>query len=155
VVAACSGTVGLAAMVEQWYGARSSVKNGGDGYRRQRTSWTVGGQMLAAFLTGSGVLFLALQIMMIVWREPEISGLAGAMCSACVLAAGIVGHFYLTIAFGAAGLAILFFRWGGPRQRRRVRRVLGEKSRQLRDGLVRRMHQRRLARPGWSPSPSQ
>jgi hypothetical protein len=110
--------------------------------------------MLAAFLTAGGVVFLALQIMLIVRREPEISALAGALCSACLLAAGIASHFYLTVAFGAVGLAIAFFWWGRPRRRRRVRRVLGEKSRQLRDGLLRRMHQRRVARPGWSPTPS-
>jgi len=110
--------------------------------------------MLATWLTASGAAFLALQILMIVSREPELSGLAAAMCSACLLAAGIVGHFYLTIALGTAGLTIAFIRWGGPRQRRRVRRVLGDKSRQLRDGLVRRMHERRVAGPGLSPSPS-
>jgi hypothetical protein len=110
--------------------------------------------MLAAFLTASGAVFLALSIaMMIVWHEPELSGLAGGMTSACILAAGIVSHINLVIALGAAGVATAFIRWGGPRKRKQVKRVLGDKSRQLRDGLVQRMRQRRVARPGWSQSP--
>ena len=110
--------------------------------------------MLAAFLTASGVVFLALSFaLMIVWHEPELSGLAGGMASACILAAGIASHINLVIALGAAGVAAAFIRWAGPRKRRQVKRVLGDKSRQLRDGLVRRIRQRRVTRPGWSPSP--
>jgi hypothetical protein len=109
--------------------------------------------MLAAFLTASGVVFLALSLaLIIVWHEPELSGVAGGMASACILAAGIVSHINLVIALGAAGVAAAFIRWGGPRKRKRVKRVLGDKSRQLRDGLV-RLRQRRVTRPGWSPSP--
>ena len=104
--------------------------------------------MLAAFLIASGVVFLALSFaLMIVWHEPELSGFAGAMCSVCCLAFGITSHVNVATWVGAAGVAAWLFRWGGPRQRRRVKRVLGDKSRQLRDGLVRRMHQRRVTRP--------
>jgi hypothetical protein len=110
--------------------------------------------MLVAFLTASALVFLALQIVLIVRREPELPALAGAICQAFLLAAGIVSHYSPTIAFGAAGLAVMFILWSGRRRRRRAKRVLGEKSRQLRGALVRRMHQRRVARPVWSPSPS-
>jgi len=141
-------------MREQWWcEAGSSANNGGDSYRRRGMSELAGGHMLAAFLTGSGLAFLAVQILMIVRREPELSGLAFGMCQACLLAAGIVSRFYPTITLGACGLACAFIWWGGPRRRRRVRRILGDKSRQLRDGLVRRLHQRRVVRPGWSLSP--
>lgn len=110
--------------------------------------------MVVAFLTAGGVLFLALVGLFLLWHEPELSGLANGMASACMLAAGIVGHFDPVIALGAAGVAAAFIRWSGPRKRRRVKRVLGEKSRQLRDGLMRRIRQQPVARPGWSPSPS-
>jgi hypothetical protein len=109
--------------------------------------------MLAAFLAASGVAFMAASIaLLVVWNEPELSLLAGSAASACILVAGVVSHINLAIALGAAGLATSRIRWGGPRQRRRVKRVLGHKSRRLRDGLVRRMHQRRVTHP--SPSPA-
>jgi hypothetical protein len=110
--------------------------------------------MVVAFLTAGGVVFLALAGFFLLWHEPDLAGLVNGMASACLLAAGIVGHFNLTIALGAAGVAATFIRWGGPRRRKRVKRVLGDKSRQLRDGLMRRIRQRPVARPGWSPSPS-
>jgi hypothetical protein len=115
--------------------------------------WSAGGQMVAAFST-AGVVSLVLGVLLIVRHELELAGIANGMASAFLLVAGIVGHFNLVIAFGAAGVAIAFIYWGGRRKRRRVKRVLGNKSRQLRGALVRRMRQRRVARPGWSPSPS-
>ena len=118
-----------------------------------RALLTAGEQMVSAFLAAS-VVFLALAALFVFWHEPELSGLANGMASACILAAGIVGHLNLVIALGAAGVAAAFIQWGRPRKRRRVKRVLGNKSRQLRDGLALRLRQRRVPRPGWSPAPS-
>ena len=109
--------------------------------------------MVAAFLAASAV-FLALAALFIFRHEPELAGLANGMAWSCILAAGIVGRLNLAIALGATGVAAAFIQWGRPRKRRRVKRVLGNKSRQLRDGLARRMRQRRVDRPRWSPSPS-
>jgi hypothetical protein len=109
--------------------------------------------MVAAFVT-AGAVFLLLAILFIVRHEPELAGLANGMALAFLLVAGVLGHVDVTIAFGAVGLVLTFIRWGGRRKRSRVKRVLGSKSRQLRLGLVRRMRQRQVARPGWSPSPS-
>ena len=109
--------------------------------------------MLAAFVT-AGVVFLVLAVLFIVRHELELAAIANGMASAFLLVGAIVGHFNLAIAIAALGVAAAFIQWGGRRKRRRVKRVLGNKSRQLRSGLVRRMRPRRVARPGWAPSPS-
>jgi len=75
----------------------------------------------------------------------------------CGLAVGILNHNPVLIGESAVGLAAcaMFWWWNGRgKRRKRARRKLGDESRQLRDGLVRRMRQRRVTRPGWSPSPS-
>lgn len=109
--------------------------------------------MAGAFIT-LGVVFLVLAVFLMVRHEPELAGLVNGTASACLLAAGIIGHFKLTIALGAVGVALNFIGLGGPRRRKRVKRVLGNKSSQLRDGLARQMRRRRVARRRWSPSPS-
>jgi hypothetical protein len=73
--------------------------------------------------------------------------LAYCILSDSVLQAGIFGGVIL------ANLALMF--WGGPKGRQRTREQLGDESQQLRDGLVRRMRQRRITRRGISPEPSQ
>ena len=109
--------------------------------------------MVTAFVTGD-VVFLVLAVLFIVWHEPELAGITNGMAAAFLLVAGIVGHLDLLIAFGAAGVAATLIQWGRPRRRRRMKRVLGDKSRQLRTSLVRRMRQRQVHAPGWSPLPS-
>jgi hypothetical protein len=109
--------------------------------------------MVTAFVTAD-VAFLVLAVLFTVWHEPELAGITNGMAAALLLFAGIVGHLSLLIAFGAVGVAAVFLQWGGRGKRRRVKRVLGNKSRQLRDSLVRRMRQRQVHSPGWSPLPS-
>lgn len=89
-------------------------------------------------------------------RRRHLGVLAGGLGSVIFLAAGILEHFASLMwisTVGIAGLLLWFWR-GGPRGRKRARKELGDESRQLRDGLVRRMRQRRVTRPGWSPSPA-
>ncbi len=109
--------------------------------------------MLAALVTAGGV-FLVVSLLFMARHEFDRARVANGMASAFLLVFGILSHLDLVIALGAFSLALVFIRRGGPRKRRRVKRVLGNKSRQLRSGLVRRLAQRRVDRPGWSPSPS-
>jgi hypothetical protein len=86
-----------------------------------------------------------------------LAGLVGMLCLSCGLALGILDRNAWIIGEAAVGLATwaVFWWWNGRgKRRKRASRALGDESRQLRDGLVRRMRQRRVTRPGWSPSPS-
>jgi hypothetical protein len=88
-------------------------------------------------------------------RQRHLGVLACGLGSASMLAAGTLQHYALLIGISTAGVAplLLWFWPRGPRRRKRVRKELGEESRQLRDGLVCRMRQlRRVTRPAWSPS---
>ena len=104
----------------------------------------------------AGAAFGAAELGLMAWGRWYLAWLAGGLGSASFLAAGILGHFPLLIWISTAGIAgfLLWFWWGGPRGRKRTRKELGDESRRLRDALVRRMRQRRVTRPGWSPSPS-
>jgi len=86
-----------------------------------------------------------------------LAALVAVLCQCCGLAVGILDRNPWLIGELAVGLAswAVFWWWNGRgKRRKRASRELGDESRQLRDSLVRRMRQRRVARPGWSPSPS-
>ena len=86
--------------------------------------------------------------------------LLGALTSVAAwtvwLVFSITTHNRVGVIVAAVSLAISLaaFWKGRGRRRRGARAEIGDESRQLRDGLVRRMRQRRVTRPGWSPSPS-
>ena len=86
-----------------------------------------------------------------------LAALVAVPCLSCGLAVGILDRNSWIIGEAAVGLAAWAAVWwwnGRGKRRKRASRGLGDESRQLRDGLVRRMRQRRVTRPGWSPSPS-
>jgi membrane protein implicated in regulation of membrane protease activity len=88
-------------------------------------------------------------------REPGIHSLAfRGPLSACFLAQGIIDRNWALIGLAAFNVAVIlaYLWWRGPKERHRARDELGDESRQLRDGLVRRMRERRVTAP--SPSPS-
>ena len=103
-----------------------------------------------------GAAFFTAELWFLTSGRWYLGVVASGLCSASMLAAGILEHntpLVLISAVGIMGFLLWFWR-GGPRRRKRTRKRLGDESRQLRDGLVRRMRQRRVTRPGWSPSPS-
>jgi len=86
-----------------------------------------------------------------------LAALVAVLGLSCSLTVGILDRSPWVIGNAAAGLAAFaaFWWWRGRgKRRKRASRELGDESRQLRDGLVRRMRQRRVTRPGWSPAPS-
>jgi hypothetical protein len=67
---------------------------------------------------------------------------------------GIVVHSWINIGISAAGILLMLWSWWWTRGRRKpVAKAVGDESRQLRDGLVRKVRQRRTRR-GLSPEPS-
>ena len=108
-------------------------------------------------LSIAGMALVAVELGLLAYGRRHLAYVAAIFASGCFLGYGILRHD--PIQMGLAGgnillfLALLFW-WGGPKGRRRARRALGDESRRLREGLVRRMRQRRVTRPGWSPSPS-
>jgi hypothetical protein len=86
-----------------------------------------------------------------------LSVLVAGLCLSCGLAVGILNHDPVTIGEAAVGLAAfaVFWWWNGRgKRRKRARKELGDESRQLRDGLVRRLRERRVTRRKPSPLPS-
>jgi len=68
---------------------------------------------------------------------------------------GIIFRQWYLIGINAAGALWVLWNWWKTRGRRKpVSKEIGDESRQLRDGLVRKMR-RRVTRRGWSPEPSQ
>lgn len=109
--------------------------------------------MITAFLTAAAVLFLAASFaLVIVWHEPEMAWLSSGMASVCVLLVGFASHSKAIIALGAAGIAAWLANSGRPRQRKRIKRVVGDKIRAIRARLTARMR-RGAVRPEPSPSP--
>jgi hypothetical protein len=88
--------------------------------------------------------------------------LLGALTSVAAwavwLVLGITTHSQVGAIVAAVSLAISFatfwFWKGRGRRRRRARAEIGDESRQLRDGLVRRMRGLRRKRPITRPEPS-
>ena len=104
----------------------------------------------------AGLALVAAELGLLSYGRRYLACILAIFASGCFLGYGILSHspFQIGIAGGniLAFLALLF--WGGPRGRRRTRKELGDESRQLRDGLVRRMRQRRVTRRGTLPHPS-
>jgi len=103
----------------------------------------------------AGAAFAATELGLLARGQRYLGVLAAGLGSASMLAAGILEHDAPLIGISTGGIVgFLLWFWGGRRWRKRARKELGDESRQLRDGLVRRMRQRRVTRPVWSPSPS-
>ena len=111
---------------------------------------------MAMFLDIAGAVFVTVQIVFFIYGRTALVVAAGGLGGACFLAAGILDHHQWTILLAMVNIAVvlLYFWRGGPRGRHRSREALGDESRQLRDGLIRRMRERRTARPKPSPQPS-
>jgi hypothetical protein len=107
-------------------------------------------------LSTAGAAFVAAQLGLLASGRRYVAWLASGLASASFLALGILQHSAPLIWISTTNIvALLLWFWrGGPRRRKRAMKQLGDESRQLRDGMVRRMRQRRVTRPGWSPSPS-
>jgi|SRR5215469_4844989 len=108
--------------------------------------------MLLALGITWAALFAA-EIWLLVYCRFHLAGLAALGASAVIVAEGIISHSPLATGLGAASILAYFVFWrdGRGRRKRTRREAIGEESRQVRDGLVRRL---RATRPGWSPSPS-
>jgi hypothetical protein len=93
---------------------------------------------------------------LLVYRRMNLAAAVGVLISTCALIAGVILDSPILAGGGAVGLVLWLIFWrGGQGGRKRTRKeAIGDESRQLRDGLVRRMRKRRVTRPGWSPSPS-
>jgi hypothetical protein len=87
--------------------------------------------------------------------RPYLALACGVLASASILTHGIIERSGLVIGLGAFDLAIavaLLLWWNGRgKHRKRVGREIGDESRQVRDGLVRRAREAGSRR---SPSPS-
>lgn len=97
-------------------------------------------------LSVAGAACCAAQLGLMAYGRSYLAALAGGCCSACLLVAGILGHNGVLVVLSAVGIGgwLIWWFWrGGPRGRRRASKVIGDESRQVRDGLVRRMRDRR------------
>jgi hypothetical protein len=88
--------------------------------------------------TACGLAFLAAAVLLALRGERELAILAALMVPAWTIAAGLAGHQWVTVAIGIAVLAVMLTRCGGPRDRKRVAKVLGEKGRAIRARLTAR-----------------
>jgi hypothetical protein len=112
---------------------------------------------MAQLLSIAGAAFVATQLALMAYGRVYLAALAGGLGSAAILGAGILWDNVPLIVLSAAviGSWLVWWFWrGGPRGRRRAGPAIGDESRQLRDGLVRRMRARRAARREPSPQPS-
>ena len=91
------------------------------------------------YLTACGLAFLAAAVLLALRGERELAILAALMVPAWTIAAGLAGHQWVTVAIGTAVLAVMLTRWGGPRDRNRMAKVLGEKVRAIRARLTARV----------------
>src|SRR5690348_7810955 len=109
-----------------------------------------GGQVTNLLIIAGAALFAA-QVGFLAYGHRNLGALSAGLCSASLLAAGILQHQPWLIAISVLGIAVflLWFWWGGPKGRYRARKELGDESRQVRDGLV----EKARPRPGPSPSP--
>jgi membrane protein implicated in regulation of membrane protease activity len=106
---------------------------------------------VTSLLTIAGAVFLVAQVGFLVYGHRNLGALSAGLSSASLLAAGILQHRPWLIGVSVLGIAVflLWFWWGGPKRRSRVRKELGDESRQVRDELA----EKGRARPGPSPSP--
>ena len=111
---------------------------------------------LARALVYIGPVGLAGQLALMAYGRWALSLTVSASFGVLYLVAGILVGSGLLAGLAAVNVLVwlVIFWWRGPRQRRRARKLLGDESRQLRAGLLRRLRQRRIPRPGWQPQPS-
>ena len=88
------------------------------------------------YLTVCGLAFLAAAELLALHGERELAILAALMVPAWTIAAGLVGHQWVTVAIGTAVLAAMLTRRAGPCNRKRMAKVLGEKGRAIRARLT-------------------
>jgi hypothetical protein len=100
-------------------------------------------------------LLFGAEIGCLVYGRFYLAALASLAASVTIMAEGIVSHFPLVTALGVFSIAAWFFwHWRGRGRRKRpVRKLIGDESRQVRDGLVRRMRARCGVRREPSPLP--
>jgi membrane protein implicated in regulation of membrane protease activity len=90
------------------------------------------------YLTACGLAFLAAAVLLALHGERELAILAALMVPAWTIAAGLAGHQWVTVAIGTAVLAAMLTRLAGPRDRKRMAKLLGEKGRAIRARLTAR-----------------
>jgi hypothetical protein len=79
----------------------------------------------------------------------------GLMVNVTGITYGIIFRQWYLVGINLAGMLwVLWNLWRSRRRRKPVAKLVGDESRQLRDGLVRKMRRRRAARRGLSPQPS-
>ncbi len=79
----------------------------------------------------------------------------GLMVNVTGITYGIIFRQWYLVGINFAGMLwVLWNLWRSRRRRKPVAKLVGDESRQLRDGLVRKMRRRRAARRGLSPQPS-
>jgi hypothetical protein len=109
-------------------------------------------------LTTAGVALVGAEILLMVWDEMYLSLFAGLLADASFVTAGIILHSVVVIVSSTAGIALLLLMiwWlnGRGKRRKRVSKELGDESRQLRDGLLRRLRDRQVTRREPAPLPS-
>ena len=101
-------------------------------------------------------LLFGAELGLLAYGRYYLAGLAGLAASVTVVSQGIISHIPLVTGLGVLSIVLwfVFWHWGGRGRHKRTRReAIGDESRQVRDGLVRKMRARRAARPGWSPQP--
>jgi hypothetical protein len=105
------------------------------------------------FLTVWGTLFV-LQTALILYGRVYLSAAAAILATTAQLVDAIILRTWLGIALGIFSLAwwIILFYWRGPRNPKRAKKLIGDETRQIRDGLVRRAREARSPR-SLSPSP--
>lgn len=97
------------------------------------------------------VAFIALMLYGLYWLGVVLA----LLLSAVGILYGIVYRQWWLVGLNVAGaLWVLWNLWRSRRRRKPVAKLVGDESRQLRDGLVRKMRRRRAARRGLSPQPS-
>jgi membrane protein implicated in regulation of membrane protease activity len=107
------------------------------------------------WLAVAGVALVAAELGLTAYGHRYLALVLDACAAGCILAYGILSHSAPLI--GVAGVLVVLILvafWRGPKRRDRVRKELGDESRQLRDGLVRRMRARRVTRRRAAPQPS-
>ncbi len=107
-------------------------------------------------LVVAGLALTATALGLVAYGRRYLATAVGFASSGCFLTAAVLAHSALQAAIAGGNalvfLALLF--WGGPKGRRRTAAGLGDESRQLRAGLLRRLRERRAGRRGPQPQPS-
>jgi hypothetical protein len=106
-------------------------------------------------LTSVSLALLVAFLVLALYGRFYLALVVGLLGQVTGLVYGIVAHSWVNIGISAAGILLLLWSWWWTRGRRKpVAKAVGDESRQLRDGLVRKVRQRRVTRRGLSPEPS-